>query len=284
MPLKHKGNMELRFRTVLWVILIIVMVGCFVVQMEEQLEKFIKKQTTVAVSFEGRETQRFPTFAFCDHRGYRMDMRFAATAARYNSTTFDVESEVILHGICEKDYVCGKKPKHTVRLVPTTYNGYCKVYEFLEEYPMRIYGGDTLYESCYKGYIIQVKCNITDFRMPSNRSYQVFLLEDGDEFSLVTQIFLKIQPTLTVTADTLIYISISMKKISSHNCKHVTARELSQCIMEKLQQNMTSLKLSCLPFQVYKMFPALHAKYAECEDEEVAMNYTERVSIQYCLS
>ena len=145
MPLKHKGNMELRFRTVLWVILIIVMVGCFVVQMEEQLEKFIKKQTTVAVSFEGRETQRFPTFAFCDHRGYRMDMRFAATAARYNSTTFDVESEVILHGICEKDYACGKKPKYNVRMVPTTYNGYCKVYEFLEEYQMRIYGGDTLY-------------------------------------------------------------------------------------------------------------------------------------------
>ena len=113
--------------------------------------------------------------------------------------------------------------------------------------------------------------------MPPNRSYHVFLLEDGDDFSLVTQLFLKIQPSLTVSSDTLMYISTSMKKISSHNCKHVTAGELSQCIMEKVQQNVMSWNLSCLPFQAHKMFPTLHATYAECDNEEVAMNYTERV-------
>ena len=118
---------------------------------------------------------------------------------------------------------------------------------------------------------------ISDFRMPPNRSYYVFLLEDGDDFSLVTQIFIKIQPTLTVSSDTLTYISTSIKKISSHNCKHTTARELSQCIMEKVLENITSLNLSCLPFQMYKMFPTLHTTYTECDNDEVAMNYTERV-------
>ena len=128
-------------------------------------------------------------------------------------------------------------------------------------------------------FIIKYKLGITDFLMPKNRSYHVFLLEDGEDFSLVTQLFVKIQPTLTITSDTLIYISTSIKKISSDNCKHVTASELSQCIMEKVQQNVKTLNLSCLPFQVHKMFPELHATYAQCENEEVAMNHTERVSI-----
>ena len=81
------------------------------------------------------------------NRAYRMDMQFAATAARYNATTFDVESEIIFAGICVSDYVCGIKPKYTERMVPTTYNGYCKVYQFDEELALRIYAGDTHYES-----------------------------------------------------------------------------------------------------------------------------------------
>ena len=140
--------MELHFRAVLWVILVVVMVCCFVFQMWEQLDKFLKGQQTVAVSFEERETQKFPSFAFCDHRAYRTDMPFAATAARYNATTFDVESEVVLNGICESDYYCGTKPNYSVHMVPTIYNGYCKVYEFHEQYRMQINAGDTHYKSC----------------------------------------------------------------------------------------------------------------------------------------
>ena len=135
--------MKLHFRSFVWVILVIAMVSCFIFQMWEQLDKFVKGQTTVAVSFEERKTQKFPTFAFCDHRGYRMDVRFVATTSRYNATTFDVESEVILHGLCDGDYTCGRKPKYSVRMVPTTYNGHCKLFEFHEEYPMRVYAGDT---------------------------------------------------------------------------------------------------------------------------------------------
>ena len=61
--------MEFRFRMIIWVILLIVMVCCFFVQMREQFNKFLKGQKTVAVSHEEKETQKFPTFAFCDHRG-----------------------------------------------------------------------------------------------------------------------------------------------------------------------------------------------------------------------
>ena len=95
--------MEYHFRPVLRVIVLFLMVFCFVFQMWEQFDKFLKKQTTVAVSFEDRETHKFPTFAFCDSRAYNTKILFPTTAARYNETTFDVQSEIDLYYICEND-------------------------------------------------------------------------------------------------------------------------------------------------------------------------------------
>ena len=82
-------------------ILISLLVICFLLQMWEQFDKFLKKQKTVAVSFEDRELHKFPTFAFCDIRGYNEEIIFAATAARYKETTFDVGREVVLDKIWE---------------------------------------------------------------------------------------------------------------------------------------------------------------------------------------
>ena len=76
--------------------------------------------------------------------------------------------------------------------------------------------------------------------MPTDRSYHVFLLEDGDEFSLITQLFVEIQPTLILTSDTLIHLSNKIKKISEENCEQITARELSRCIMGKVQEKIPS--------------------------------------------
>ena len=133
--------MDICFRSVLRVILLFLMVFCFMAQMWEQFDKFLKKQTTVAVSFEDRETQKFPTFAFCDSRAYNTKILFAATAARYNETTFDVESEIDLSFICEAEYDCKKASNVTERMVPTTFNGYCKLYEFHEAYKPGSYAG-----------------------------------------------------------------------------------------------------------------------------------------------
>ena len=105
--------MELNFRTFLWLILLSTMVGCFMAQMWEQFVKYLKGQTTVAVSFEYRDKHKFPSFAFCDSRAYKTRIPFAATEATYNASTFDVESEVEFHGICEADYHCGVTSNHT---------------------------------------------------------------------------------------------------------------------------------------------------------------------------
>lgn len=134
--------MESRFRPVLQFIVFCLLVCCFLVQMWEQFDKFLKKQNTVAVSFEGRHTHQFPTLAFCDSRAYNTKILFATTAARYNETTFDVDSEIDLYGICEADYDCEEPFNVTEQMVPTIYNGYCKMYDFHQDYKTGTYAGE----------------------------------------------------------------------------------------------------------------------------------------------
>ena len=110
--------------------------------MWEQFDKFLKRQTTVEVSFEQRKTQKLPTFAFCDSRAYKTEIPIATTAARYNESTYDIESEVFLNGICESDYDCAEPTNVTMYIVPAIYNGYCKLYEFNEEFKAGTYAGE----------------------------------------------------------------------------------------------------------------------------------------------
>ena len=116
--------------------------------MWEQFDKFLKDQKTVASSFEERKAQKFPTFAFCDSRGYNTKISLAGTAARYNETTFDIEHEVDLHEMCVSDTDCSNPSNWSDasdHMVPTAYNGYCKLYEFYEPYDTGTYAGKILF-------------------------------------------------------------------------------------------------------------------------------------------
>ena len=116
--------------------------------MWEQFDKFLKDQKTVASSFEERKAQKFPTFAFCDSRGYNTKIFVAGTAERYNETTFDVENEVDLQEICVSDTDCihpSNWSDASDHMVPTGYNGYCKLYEFYKPYDTGTYAGEILF-------------------------------------------------------------------------------------------------------------------------------------------
>ena len=272
--------MEFRFRPVLRVVVLCLMVVCFLVQMWEQFDKFLKKQKTVAASFEERNAHKFPTFAFCDSRAYNTKILVAATAARYNETTFDVENEVDLHSICKTDYDCREPSNVTMHMVPTGYNGYCKLYEFHEAYTTGTYAGEILFGQFTEIQIYRGSRYFPAFVIPMDRSYHVFLLEDGEEFYLVTQVFTNVQPSLIVASDTLIYLYNTITKISNQDCEPITAAQLEQCIMEKVEDKIPSLNISCLPFQVQSLFPALLDLYPQCENETEAVEYYKRVSWQ----
>ena len=115
--------------------------------------------------------------------------------------------------------------------------------------------------------------------MPINRSFHVFILEEGEDLSLVTQVFRNAKPSLIVTSDTLIYLSHTITKISSsQDCEQITARQLQQCIREKVKEKLSLLSMKCLPFIVQGVFPDLQAKYPQCENETKAVEYYLKVS------
>ena len=113
--------------------------------------------------------------------------------------------------------------------------------------------------------------------MPMDRSYNVFLLEDGEASSLVVQYFVSPPPSLIVASDTIISLHNTITRIDQ-DCEQITSAQLQQCIMERIEDKIQSLNMSCLPFQVHYMFPAMHKLYQHCENETKATGYLTRVS------
>ena len=102
--------------------------------------------------------------------------------------------------------------------------------------------------------------------MPANRSYDVFLLERGTELSLITQSFTQPQPTLTVTHDTQIFLSKTIKKVSERACQKITPSKRTECVIEKVKTQILKTEISCLPFQFSNVFPKLYYKFPECNN------------------
>ena len=116
--------------------------------------------------------------------------------------------------------------------------------------------------------------------MPQNRKFDVFILEDGSEYQLVTQNFLRLQPTLTMTSDAVATLSLTMRKIANKNCKDISAKILSKCIIAKIEEALPSLKMSCLPYQFHNLFSGLQAEYPLCTNESLAMGYVWMVNLK----
>ena len=106
--------------------------------------------------------------------------------------------------------------------------------------------------------------------MPANRSYDVFLLEKGTKFTLISQSYnlIQHQPTLTLTRhDTLVYISKTVHKVLDETCQNMLASERMDCIIDKVQEKNISAGNFCLPFQYNHVFPKLHSAFPQCIDD-----------------
>ena len=132
----------MRLRSIGHFSLVLVLVIGFLAHMWGQVNKFFSGLTTVGVSYEERATIKFPTFAFCDSRAYKIRIPFAATKEKYNATAYDIDSEVVIGGVTLLDDQETMMPaNHTARIFPTTYNGLCKSFEFHETHKVRSYAG-----------------------------------------------------------------------------------------------------------------------------------------------
>ena len=79
----------------------------------------------------------------------------------------------------------------------------------------------------------------------------MFILEDGTEYQLVTQNFIRLQPTLTMTSDMVATLSMAVLKIADESCEDITAKIMSKCIIAKIEEAIPPLGISCLPFQFH---------------------------------
>ena len=103
--------------------------------------------------------------------------------------------------------------------------------------------------------------------MPRNKSYDVFLLDRGIMLSLISQSFIQPQPTLTVSHDTQLFISKTIAKTSEKTCQDISIADKMNCIIDRIQDNLMSEGISCLPFYYYGVFPKLHSEFSHCKDD-----------------
>ena len=107
-------------------------------------------------------------------------------------------------------------------------------------------------------------------------------MDDGLDFSLIISYYVKSPLSLIVASDTAINLRNNIRR-SDNDCEQITAAQLLQCIMERVESNLLSLNMSCLPFQVHFLFPILRKLYPQCENETEALENYLRVSSGLCL-
>ena len=112
-----------------------------------------------------------------------------------------------------------------------------------------------------------VYLNLSAFSMPANRSYDMFLLGRGTELSLITQSIIQPQPTTTITHDTQLFLSKTIAKTSEQNCEDITISEKMDCIIDKIEEDLMSKNISCLPFHYYNVFRKLPSEVNQCKDD-----------------
>ena len=105
------------------------------------------------------------------------------------------------------------------------------------------------------------------FNLPANISYDVFLLEEGTQLSLISQNFIQPQPTFTVTHDAQIFLSKTVSKISETTCQDITSSERMECVVDNIQTTILQTGISCLPFQFNNVFPKLYSKFSPCTND-----------------
>ena len=135
----------MKLLSILRCIIVSVMFCGFLLQMWDLFEKYLSGLTTVAVSFKEREVLEFPSFAFCDSRAFKTDVNLDDTLLQYNATTFQLDQEVQfsgVSGVTGAGNISFSEINHTIHVVPSTFNGYCKLFEFHQSYPAKSYLGE----------------------------------------------------------------------------------------------------------------------------------------------
>ena len=123
-PNNNFWRMEVRgmLKGLFWVL----MIGLFLYQMLDLFKQYLNELKTVAVSFEEKDWVEFPSFVFCDSRAFVRRVGMTSNGTLYNETALNVKYDVSLmfHPMNKET------DTYSFQTFPTTFNGYCTLYEF----------------------------------------------------------------------------------------------------------------------------------------------------------
>ena len=109
--------------------------------------------------------------------------------------------------------------------------------------------------------------------MPVNRTYDVFLLEYGTKLCLISQSIINPQPTLKVTHDTQLFMTKTIAKTLDKTCQDIAISDQMDCIMNKIEKDLISKGIPCLPLYYWNAFPRLHGELLQCKDDSALATY-----------
>ena len=117
--------------------------------------------------------------------------------------------------------------------------------------------------------------------MPTIGSYDVYLLEKGTKFTLVSQSFSSFpsQPTLTINRVHELFISKSVHQTMEDNCQDISSSERIDCIVDKVQDKLMLEGNFCLPFQYNQFFPRLLTSFPQCTEDTSSASTVSVVNI-----
>ena len=107
------------------------------------------------------------------------------------------------------------------------------------------------------------------FYLPPNKSYYVFLNEQGTKMSIVSGVPLHPKPSFTLKHDVQMLISKTVKKNSDTKCQNASASELMTCILANVEDKILGTELPCMPFQYKDVFTTLKSKFPPCKDDPI---------------
>lgn len=214
--------------------LAITLMVIFAYHSETLIVKYLHQDTTLASDYWAMGFMKFPVIVICVRGGILK--KNASLLPKEEFMKFHQKPQVYHLGLSNEDDVVRDIPPEMLRYdaFPTLHNGLCKRIQLLESYPERTW---------------------LVFKLNSSFEYDVFFLNEGDEYNFATQVFTEMPSVVNVRSSTQIEIQMTIfRGYKSHKFKCEDYKKIDQA--ECLQNTVFNKIIQGAPLKIEKEKPA----------------------------
>ena len=114
--------------------------------------------------------------------------------------------------------------------------------------------------------------NYLQFKIRSNITFDVFLLPEGEEITMQTQVFTSAPTVFGIQGESMVSLSATKMKRNNHCNPDRSTRENADCLVGLLKEDLRKRPLKCMPFLFNKTFYEFGLK--QCEDDAESKDST----------